>query len=64
MTEQESAKASVDAAIIAVVLPLAYGIIDQLLDLDGKPIPKKLMVDAKKLLPGNYKNSFEFKKQP
>lgn len=64
MTEQESAKASVDSAIIAVVLPLAYGIIDQLLDLDGKPIPKKLVVDAKKLLPSNYKNSFEFKRQP
>lgn len=63
MTEQESAKASIDAAIIEVVLPLAYQIIDQLIDFDGKPIPKKLMADAKKLLPNNYKNSFGFKGQ-
>lgn len=61
MTEQELATTSVNAAIIRVVLPSAYEIIDQLLDLDGKPIPKKLAADAKKLLPSNYKNSFQFK---
>ena len=62
MTDQELAKAFVDAAIVKVVLPNAYEIIDQFLDLDGKPIPKKLMVEAKKFLPSKYKNSFEFKR--
>lgn len=55
------ANATVDAVIVEVVLPMAYNIIDQLIDLDGKPIPKKLLADAKKLLPSNYKNSFQFK---
>lgn len=55
------ANATVDAVIVNVVLPMAYNIIDQLVDLDGKPIPKKLLADAKKLLPSNYKNSFQFK---
>lgn len=55
------ANATVDAVIVDVVLPMAYNIIDQLIDLDGKPIPKKLLVDAKKLLPSKYKNSFQFK---
>jgi len=55
------ANATVDAVIVNVVLPMAYNIIDQLIDLDGKPIPKKLLADAKKLLPSNYKNSFQFK---
>lgn len=55
------ANATVDAVIVEVVLPMTYNIIDQLIDLDGKPIPKKLLVDAKKLLPSNYKNSFQFK---
>jgi hypothetical protein len=61
MMGQELATASVDSAIVKVVLPSAYEIIDQLLDLDGKPIPKKLVADAKKLLPSSYKNSFQFK---
>jgi len=55
------ANATVDAVIVEVVLPMTYSIIDQLIDLDGKPIPKKLLVDAKKLLPSKYKNSFQFK---
>jgi hypothetical protein len=55
------ANATVDAVIVEVVLPMAYNIIDQLIDLDGKPIPKKLLADAKKLLPSTYKNSFQFK---
>ena len=53
--------ATVDAAIVKIILPMAYSTIDQLIDLDGKPIPKKLLIDAKKLLPGEYKNSFQFK---
>jgi len=55
------ARATVDAAIIKTVLPMTYSLIDQLIDLDGKPIPKKLLADAKKILPSNYKNSFQFK---
>ena len=55
------ARATVDAAIIKTILPMTYSLIDQLIDLDGKPIPKKLLADAKKLLPSNYKNSFQFK---
>jgi hypothetical protein len=55
------ANATVDAVIVEVVLPMAYNIIDQLIGLDGQPIPKKLLIDAKKLLPSKYKNSFQFK---
>jgi hypothetical protein len=55
------ANATVDAVIVEVVLPMAYNIIDQLIGLDGQPIPKKLLIDAKKLLPSGYKNSFQFK---
>jgi hypothetical protein len=55
------ANATVDAVIVEVVLPMAYNIIDQLIGLDGQPIPKKLLIDAKKLLPRGYKNSFQFK---
>lgn len=55
------ARATVDAAIIKTILPMTYSLIDQLIDLDGKPIPKKLLADAKKILPSNYKNSFQFK---
>lgn len=55
------ANATVDAVIVEVVLPMAYNIIDQLIDLDGKPVPKKLLIEAKKLLPSYYKNSFQFK---
>jgi hypothetical protein len=55
------ANATVDAVIVEVFLPMAYNIIDQLIGLDGQPIPKKLLIDAKKLLPSNYKNSFQFK---
>ena len=55
------ANATVDAVIVEVVLPMAYSIIDQLIGLDGQPIPKKLLIDAKKFLPSKYKNSFQFK---
>ena len=59
--EAALAAATVDALIVKIILPMAYNVIDQLIDLDGKPIPKKLLIDAKKLLPGEYKNSFQFK---
>jgi len=60
-SELAMARATVDAAIIKTILPMTYSLIDQLIDLDGKPIPKKLLADAKKILPSNYKNSFQFK---
>jgi len=59
--EAALAAATVDALIVKIILPMAYNMIDQLIDLDGKPIPKKLLIDAKKLLPSEYKNSFQFK---
>jgi hypothetical protein len=49
-----------DAAIIKVILPQLYSIIDRLLD--GNP-DKKLIVDARRILPSNYKNSFERPKE-
>ena len=56
----EQAAAKVDAAIIKVVLPQLYSIIDRLLD--GNP-DKKLIVDARKILPRDYKYSFEKPKE-
>ena len=56
----EQAAAKVDAAIIKVVLPQLYSIIDRLLD--GNP-DKKLIVDARKILPRDYKLSFEKPKE-
>ena len=56
----EQAEASVNAAIIKVVLPQLYSIIDRLLD--GNP-DKKLIVDARKILPRDYKHSFEKPKE-
>tara|TARA_R110000822_G_scaffold35007_13_gene98907 strand:+ start:472 stop:687 length:216 start_codon:yes stop_codon:yes gene_type:complete len=61
--KMQLADAKVDAVIVKVILPMAYSIIDQLIDLDGKPVPKKLLIEAKKLLPSNYKNSFQCKGQ-
>ena len=61
MTKEEAeAAAKVDAAIIKVVLPQLYSIIDRLLD--GNP-DKKLIVDARKILPRDYKHSFERPKE-
>lgn len=55
-----AAAADVDAAIIEVLLPQLYSIIDRLLD--GNP-DKKLIVDARKILPRGYKHSFEKPKE-
>jgi len=49
-----------DEAIIKVILPQLYSIIDRLLD--GNP-DKKLIVDARRILPSNYKHSFERAKE-
>jgi hypothetical protein len=60
MTHEELAKKIVDEAIVIRLLPQLYSIIDRLLD--GNP-DKKLIVDARRILPSNYKNSFERPKE-
>lgn len=51
------AAAEVDSIIIKVMLPKLYSIIDRLLD--GQD--KALMIEARKVLPNGYKNSFQKK---
>jgi hypothetical protein len=46
---------TVDSCIVEKVLPQAYTIIDKLLD--AANLPKDLQLEARKLLPGKYKNS-------
>ena len=59
-TEQSPATASVDAAILKVVLPSAYGLLDQLVadHLAGREPTKATVVAARKLLPSRYSTSF------
>lgn len=54
-------KAAVNEAIVGSVLPRLYAVIDAMIDAGGKTIPKPVLVEARKLLPGQYKNSFEAK---
>ncbi|WP_343735331.1 hypothetical protein [Acidovorax sp.] len=56
MSEAE-AKASVDAAILATILPQLYIVIDDLLD-HAQGAPKELIIRAKKLLPDYCPQSF------
>jgi len=58
--ELKNARALVDSAIIAVVLPQAYSIIDRMIS-TGVVLPKELVVEARKLLPNAYTNSFSNK---
>jgi hypothetical protein len=55
MTNKEASE-SVNTAIVNRLLPKLYSIIDRLVD--GSP-DKALLIDARRVLPGNYKNSFE-----
>ena len=48
-----------DTAIVQVLLPKLYSIIDRLLD--GQD--KALVIEARRVLPKTYKNSFEKEKQ-
>jgi len=52
-------KAAVHEAIIESVLPRLYAVIDALVDAGGQQIPKPVLAEARKLLPRQYKNSFE-----
>jgi putative cell wall-binding protein len=56
----EKASESVDAAIVNNYLPKLYSLIDRLLD--GNP-DKALIIEARRVLPSNYKNSFEKPKE-
>jgi len=61
--ELKTARAYVDSAIIAIVLPQAYSIIDRMLS-TGAVFPKDLVVEARRLLPEAYANSFSSKPTP
>jgi hypothetical protein len=56
----KEASESVDVAIVNNYLPKLYSIIDRLVD--GSP-DKALLIEARRVLPSNYKNSFEKPKE-
>lgn len=51
---------SVNVVILKAMLPKLYSIIDRLID--GNP-DKALLIEARRVLPSNYKNSFEKPKE-
>ena len=57
-----TAKAVVNQAVIDVVLPTLYALIDELIDANPT-IAKQLLVKAKGALPRQYRNSFEKPKE-
>jgi hypothetical protein len=59
MTNEEASE-SVNTAIVNNYLPKLYSLIDRLLD--GNP-DKSLLIEARRVLPSNYKNSFEKPKE-
>jgi hypothetical protein len=59
MTPEEASE-SVHTAVVNGLLPKLYSLIDRLLD--GNP-DKALLIDARRVLPSNYKNSFEKPKE-
>ena len=56
----EEASESVNTAIVNNYLPKLYSLIDRLLD--GSP-DKALIIEARRVLPSNYKNSIEKPKE-
>ena len=56
---QDADRSAVDRAIAAVILPMVYAAIDDLIDAAGDRVPKDLLIRCKRLLPGNRRNSFE-----
>ena len=56
----EEASESVNTAIVNRLLPKLYSVIDRLVD--GNP-DKALIIEARRVLPSNYKNSFEKPKE-
>jgi hypothetical protein len=59
MTPEEASE-SVNTAVVNRLLPKLYSIIDRLVD--GSP-DKVLLIEARRVLPSNYKNSFEKPKE-
>jgi hypothetical protein len=59
MTPKEAGE-SVNTAIVNRVLPKLYSIIDRLVN--GNP-DKALLIEARRVLPSSYKNSFEKPKE-
>lgn len=59
----QPAKDAVNAAIVESVMPLCYEAINDLISSIGASnIPKEDLVKYRRLLPGTYPNSFEYKK--
>ena len=56
MAIESKASAAVDCAIVETILPMAYELINALLD--APDVPKVLRVRAGRLLPAQYKHSF------
>jgi hypothetical protein len=59
-TVSEATSDAVDASILKTVLPACYEVIDKLLG--GEP-DKRLITEARRLLPKGYKNSFQADKE-
>jgi hypothetical protein len=59
MTPEEAGE-SVNTAIVNRMLPKLYSIIDRLVD--GNP-DKAVLIEARRVLPSSYKNSFEKPKE-
>lgn len=59
--EKYLAEAAVNDAVVKTALPECYYLIDQLLSCDGKPIPKELKVQARRVLPEWCDNAFKKK---
>ena len=53
-----SSDLTVNDAIVKAIVPMLYQIIDDLVDANPA-VPKPLLVQARRILPGIYRNSFE-----
>jgi hypothetical protein len=61
--EQYLAEAEVNKAIVQACVPELYYLINELLECEGKPIPKDLKVQARKALPDWCSSSFSYGKK-
>jgi hypothetical protein len=64
MTSEPTPEARVDAAIVKRLVPELYGVIDELLEHAGTPLPKDVVVRARRLLPRQYRHAFEKPRTP
>jgi len=58
--EKYLAEAAVNKGIVEGCVPELYYLINELLDHEGKPIPKELKMQARKALPAWCSNSFTY----